>query len=318
MYTPVLFRHSFNIFRYLNLPNILGLTPAECAEKCGHHDLAQELRGETAASAAHDYQQPGTSGSLAEGEDGYLIPHPLPSNDYQVPNPKAMNSRSAIRVRSQVKPKTVSSSSDEFYQVPPTPVPLASTAPSLPCGSPGASVASSSPSSAATPPKFSMARPRQGGGYIQMLPPRKAMSEPKVDSNCFIPKSGSFSHFTSTAAVPPLPPSAVSREELIARYCGDPGQERRNSEAAHPRHRTSPPPYVRPGSTPPESGAGMAEADPRPGSLTPPCLPSSSRNIVIPASPCPGAATDSDSSPLEHFIHTDGELFLYSLSILFI
>ena len=207
--------------RYLKLPNLLGLTPAECAEKGGHLDLAQELRGQSPPSALHDYQYPSmsSSGALAEGEDGYLIPSfPVEADhDYQIPKQGARDKTPLI-----VKPKTISVSSDEFYQIPPTPVPLAATnLLSHACQSPGNSVTSSS----STPPKYRMGR---GFGYIEMLPPiRKAVSEPKTDkAQFFHPKSGSFSHFTATlSSRSPRAPGAVSREELIARYC----QERRPS-----------------------------------------------------------------------------------------
>ena len=289
--------------RYLKLPNLLGLTPAECAEKCGHHELAQELRGQSPTSALHDYQYPSLSSSnaLTEGEDGYLIPSSLPDHEYQIPSSFSKSVSSGKTPL--VKPKTISISSDEFYQIPPTPVPLAATVSRThPCQSPGNSVTSSS----STPPKYRMGR---GYGYIEMLPPiRKAVSEPKTDKTYFIhPKSGSFSHFTATLpSVTSRAPGAVSREELIARYCQE--KERKLSLDART---SSPPPYVRPGSSPP--GAGDAEEEgegghlaQRPGS-SPPVLVTS-QNIFIPGASCRVSVSDSDSSPLDHYVHTEPKL----------
>ena len=266
--------------------------------------MAQELRGQSPTSALHDYQYPSLSSSnpLNEGEDGYLIPSVLPTNEYQIPS--SFSKTGSGGKTPLVKPKTISISSDEFYQIPPTPVPLAATlSRSHPCQSPGTSVTSSS----STPPKYRMGR---GFGYIEMLPPiRKAVSEPKTDKAPFIhPKSGSFSHFTSTLpSASSRAPGAVSREELIARYCQE--KERKLSLDART---SSPPPYVRPGSSPPgtEEAENREEgdlSDQRPGS-SPPVL-HSSQNILIPgASSCRVSVSDSDSSPLEHYVHTDSKL----------
>ena len=150
----------------------------------------------------------------------------------------------------------------------------------------------------------------RGFGYIEMLPPiRKAVSEPKTDKTSFIhPKSGSFSHFTATLpSAAAKAPGAVSREELIARYCQE--KERKLSLDARTG---SPPPYVRPGSSPPgiENVEDQEEGDhcyQRPGS-SPPVL-HSSQNILIPgSSSCRVSISDSDSSPLDHFVHTDSKL----------
>ena len=289
--------------RYLKLPNLLGLTPAECAEKCGHHDLAQELRGQAPTSSHHDYQYPSLSSSnaLAEGEDGYLIPSSLPDHEYQIPS-SFTKTVSSVKTPF-VKPKTISISSDEFYQIPPTPIPLAATlSRSNPCQSPGHSMTSSS-----TPPKYRMGR---GFGYIEMLPPiRKAVSEPKTDKAPFIhPKSGSFSHFTATLpSAASKAPGAVSRDELIARYC----QERERKLSLDART-GSPPPYVRPGSSPPGievvgDGEEGDHSDQRPDSSPPVLL--TSQNIFIPgANSCRVSISDSDSSPLDHYVHTDSKL----------
>ena len=235
-----------------------------------------------------------SSSALNEGEDGYLIPSVLPVNEYQIPSSfSKIGSGGKTPI---VKPKTISISSDEFYQIPPTPVPLAATlSRSHPCQSPGTSVTSSS----STPPKYRMGR---GFGYIEMLPPiRKAVSEPKTDK-------ASFSHFTATLpSTSSRAPGAVSREELIARYCQE--KERKLSLDARTG---SPLPYVRPGSSPPgtEESEDRGEGDlrdQRPGS-SPPVL-HSSQNILIPgASACRVSVSDSDSSPLDHYVHTDSKL----------
>ena len=149
----------------------------------------------------------------------------------------------------------------------------------------------------------------RGFGYIEMLPPiRKAISEPKTDKAPFIhPKSGSFSHFTATLPSGSSRAGAVSREELIARYCQE--KERKLSLDARTG---SMPPYVRPGSSPPgtEDAEDRGESDlrdQRPGS-SPPVL-HSSQNILIPgASSCRVSISDSDSSPLDHYVHTDSKL----------
>ena len=206
--------------RYLNLPNILGLSPAECAEKHGYHSLAQELRGLTPAAPALASSSP----NVLEGEDGYLIPeisniHSF--SDYQIPqigNRPIQSSLYDKKCNVSAKSRLDSVSSDEFYQVPPAPVPLASTTsinnnyiPS----SPPQDTSSSLTSSSSTPPKYRISR--QGLGYIPMLAPiRKAVSDigPKSDSGIFVPKSGSFSHFTSTAATSP-----VRRDDFIAKFC---------------------------------------------------------------------------------------------------
>ena len=203
----------------LNLPNILGLSPAECAEKHGYHSLAQELRG--LAPAAPMSSLAASSPNVIEGEDGYLIPEIADNqsfSDYQIPQIGNRRIPSSYVEKCEAmasKSRLDSGSSDEFYQVPPAPVPLTSTSINnnyIPSSPPDTS--SSLTSSSSTPPKYRISR--QGLGYIPMLPPiRKALSDigPKSDSNIFVPKSGSFSHFTATATSP------VRRDELIAKFC---------------------------------------------------------------------------------------------------
>ena len=253
---------SLGYERYLNLPNILGFNPAEIAEKSGHHSLGQELRG--AMPAGHEYQYPSLGlglGKVREGEDGYLLPHGDTTqyfqHDYQLPG---------------VPPDK--SGRDDFYQVPPAPVPLPARK------SPPASTSSSSSS----PPKM------RHVGYLPMMPPlRKAMSEPRPDNSMFIPKSGSFSHFTCTKRVksksstasqdPKL--SILSCSELIETYCKDDTERR-------------------PESTPPSLGCHIAETVP-PTPATPPTPPTPPVNIDKNSN----FASQEQSSPLQHFVHTE-------------
>ena len=254
---------SLGYHRYLSLPNILGLNPAEIAEKSGHLSLGQELRG-AMPGPRHEYQYPSLAlGPVREGEDGYLLPHcdttQYFEHEYQVPG---------------VPPdKLKSDQPDDFYQVPPAPIPL-----------PARKFTSNSPASSgsagSTPPNYRMRNPV---GYLPMMPPlRKAMSEPRSDNSMFIPKSGSFSHFTSTRggkskspADTPDPQHAVmSHRDLIQTYCQLQESKRR------------------PESTPPDLDSH------RPVSPTAPVRIETNHSST-------SASSRQQSSPLEHFVHTD-------------
>ena len=240
--------------RYLNLPNILGLNPAEIAEKNGHHSLGQELRGVMPAGQ-HEYQYPSLGlGAVREGEDGYLLPLGNTTqyfeHDYQVPGVP-----------------TDRGQGEDFYQVPPAPIPFPARKASY--TSPAPSITSSSSS---TPPKM---RP---SGYLPMLPQpqlRKAKSEPRADNSMFIPKSGSFSHFTSikggrskSAASPDPKLTILSSTELIETYCREESQRR-------------------PESTPPTLDCHILES-----------LPVNIQKMS-------DSVSQDQSSPLEHFVHTE-------------
>ena len=132
-----------------------------------------------------------------------------------------------------------------------------------------------------------------------MLPPiRKASSdlENKSKSTFDIPKSGSFSHFTSTATT--MKPS----EQLIKKYCLGKDDSSKNPNI----------PLIRPCSTPPDSSGLVSKEDRdqerRPES-SPPVL-FSSQNIFIPVNDGDrrDSNTNDDSSPLDHYVHTDGKL----------
>jgi hypothetical protein len=249
---------SLGYERYLNLPNILGLNPAEIAEKSGHHSLGQELRG-SMPGQRHEYQYPSLGlGAVREGEDGYLLPHGDTTqyfeHEYQLPGV----------IKEKINP-------DDFYQVPPAPIPLpVRKSVSI---SPAASMSSSSGS---TPPNYRM----RNAGYLPMMPPlRKAMSEPRAENSMLIPKSGSFSHFTSTKGGKPKSTSAcldpklsiLSCSELIETYCKDESQRR-------------------PESTPPTLGCHMEAMSSTPAVRI-------ERNH--------SKASQDQSSPLEHYVHTD-------------
>jgi len=268
--------------RYLTLPNLLGLTPAECAEKNGHHSLAQKLRTQVSASSMHEYQYP-TLGAhkIIEGEDGYLLPQGPGNQSF---GGKAQSEYLPVDPQNKVR----DGDPDDFYQVPPAPVPLKTN---QNCASLGTSLSSSN----STPPKLRMSG--QGGGYIEMLPPiRKASSdlEPKSKSTFDIPKSGSFSHFTSNSTT--MKPS----EQLIKKYCLGKSDSSKNQI----------PSYIRPFSTPPESNGSSEERDQekRPESSPPVLL--SSQNIFIPVTTSDMIDSNEDSSPLEHYVHTDGSVHL--------
>jgi len=235
---------SLGYQKYLSVPNILGLTPPECAEKSGYHPLAQELRGRLPPQ--HEYQYP--SVGCVEGEDGYLMPcqstadQQVPDldyqnviHDYQVPAtplpPKYADlfPPKLIPIQEKFpecdsKPVSPRFSSEDFYQVPPTPIPLV-LAPGISKVSPSSSSPSDSSISIPTPPSNRLS----AASYLPMVPPlqKKAMSEPRPSPHFPIPKSGSFSHFTNSysekvLAQGPIPPkAAMSREELIKTFCQD-------------------------------------------------------------------------------------------------
>ena len=104
---------------------------------------------------------------------------------------------------------------------------------------------------------------------------KKAMSEqPRSDgSECFHSKSGSFSHFTNQGV---SSSSVQSREELIAKYCPD----------------------SRPGSTTPHNDSPPPVYIPRNNDSPPP--------VYIPHNNDSSESTN--SSPLDHFVHTDPHL----------
>ena len=271
--------------RYINLPNIQGLTPLDLAERHGDTGLVRILKNHLLNLTLSSHQYPVTrprSNTLLEDADGYLIPHTL--EDIVSGHRTVEDTGPGHRL----KQRHVSlSSAEEFYQRPPTPRPLTvsvcsiatGTTASITSGSPpGASITSSTSSSSST-----KSRP---AGYIKMVsaPLKKAMSEPRSEAECFIPKSGSFSHFTMTNK---KPGSALSREELIAKYC-------RDNDDPHTRADTSPVTSVhddsRPESTPPDMGSHHH-----------------SDNISIPHHHH-HETQDSDSSPLDHYVHTDPHL----------
>lgn len=270
--------------RYINLPNIQGLTPLDLAERHGDTGLVRMLKNHLLNLTLSSHQYPVTrprSNTLLEDADGYLIPHTL--EDIVSGHRTVEDTGPGHRL----KQRHVSlSSAEEFYQRPPTPRPLTVSVCSIATGTtasttsgspPGASITSSTSSSSSTKCR--------SAGYIKMVsaPLKKAMSEPRSEAECFIPKSGSFSHFTMTNK---KPGSALSREELIAKYC-------RDNDDPHTRADTSPVTSVhddsRPGSTPPDLGSHHH-----------------SDNISIPHHH--HETQDSDSSPLDHYVHTDPHL----------
>jgi len=303
---------SLGYDKYLTVPNILGLTPPECAEKSGYHSLAQELKGNLPAQ--HEYQYPGLG--CVEGEDGYLLPSNSPDqqvpeiessnvlHEYQVPNtplppkyadlfpPKLVpiqekSPESDFKTVSQLVPKEDPSN---FYQVPPSPVPVSVPVPEISKICPSSDSPSDSSSTISISPTRLCAT-----SYLPMEPPmlRKAMSEPKQSPRFTIPKSSSFSHFSGSysdkvLAQGPIPP-AMSREELIRTFCQDT-------------------PQSRPGSTPPSLQSENLDQTPtvRPES-TPPdieyCAVTSSA-IGIPARK-QNNVHQSGESPLEHHVHID-------------
>ena len=271
--------------RYINLPNIQGLTPLDLAERHGDTGLVRMLKNHLLNLTLSSHQYPVTrprSNTLLEDADGYLIPHTL--EDIVSGHRTVEDTGPGHRL----KQRHVSlSSAEEFYQRPPTPRPLTVSVCSIATGTtasttsgspPGASITSSTSSSSSTKCR--------SAGYIKMVsaPLKKAMSEPRSEAECFIPKSGSFSHFTMTNK---KPGSALSREELIAKYC-------RDNDDPHTRDDTSPATSVhddsRPESTPPDLGSHHH-----------------SDNISIPHHHHHDTQ-DSDSSPLDHYVHTDPHL----------
>jgi len=290
---------SIGYTRYLGVPNLVGLVPAECAEQAGHRKLAQELE-----PGSHEYQYPEypqyqpVSSPLLEGEDGYLLPTiPPPAasghspkldsnyqnvfNEYQTPSqlhgPSSLgpiNENSQTIAESIGKAKESEVTQFELYQVPPTPVPLLRPRP------PAIATASTPPPARRS--SFKPPQPRlSADSYIPMQPTpplRKAMSEPRSRDVFPIPKSGSFSHFTvggdrNTAG------SAMSRHELIEKFC-----------------REKPDLAGRPGSTPPSLSLPDQDTSPHIA------IPKKKEDLVnLYVSSCSAAS----SSPLEHHIHTE-------------
>jgi len=329
---------SLGYKKYLSVPNILGLTPPECAEKSGYHTLAQELRG--CLPPQHEYQYP--SVGCVEGEDGYLLPsnsidQQVPNLEYQnvcheyqventalppqyadlfPPTPK-LNSIQEQFPESDSKPVSPRFSGEDpshFYQVPPSPVPVSILVP-LPAISKISPSCSDSPSdsssSISTSPSTSMST-----SYLPMVPPtlRKSVSEPKPSPMFPISKAGSFSHFSSNlsekmpgqGALPLLP--HPSREELIKTFCQDTPQPRPGST----------PPYIQSGvDYPPPSSTPPSPYRPpdRPGS-TPPNTDyyqhyaATSHSIGIPELELHKEdqvwkREKGDGSPLDHHVHDD-------------
>jgi len=306
--------------KYLSVPNILGLTPPECAEKSGYHALAQELRG--CLPPQHEYQYP--SVGCVEGEDGYLLPsrpedQQVPDQDYQnqchdcqvpsTPLPPKYTELIPPKLNSiqekfpefdskSVSQRFTQEDPSSFYQIPPSPIPV--IVPSPPEVSKVDSNKSPSDSSSLlpTPPTTRLS----ATSYLTMAPPvlKKAMSEPRPVP-CFpIPKSGSFSNFSSSYSdqvlaegpIPPIPHSAMSREELIKTFC----QDRPGSTPPYLSHGDTPPPSylsTRPESTPPDY------FDIHPSAATSP-------SVGIPSAELgSGRKVDDDGSPLDHHVHTD-------------
>merc|ERR1719186_1453069 len=164
-----------------------------------------------------------------------------------------------------------------------------------------------------------------------MVPPlKKAMSEPRSAHSFSIPKSGSFSHFTTSysdkvLAEGPTPPSntAMSREELIKKFCQEDVQVRPEST----------PPFLLPDHldpTPPMDTPSNNNPPPRPDS-TPPNInyyqnqpTPMSPSIIIPSRSGSFSSTSGsvrvnlqsetemalEGSPLDHHVNTDGVVYL--------
>merc|ERR1719186_1306851 len=124
--------------------------------------------------------------------------------------------------------------------------------PALPISIVCPSTSSPSDSTRSTPPQHRLS----GSSYLPMVPPlKKAMSEPRSAHSFSIPKSGSFSHFTTSysdkvLAEGPTPPSntAMSREELIKKFCQEVVHIRPESTPPFllPEHRDATPPMDAP------------------------------------------------------------------------
>jgi len=327
---------SLGYKKYLSVPNILGLTPPECAEKSGYHTLAQELRG--CLPPQHEYQYP--SVGCVEGEDGYLLPsnstdQQVPDleyqnvcHEYQSPNNTALPPQYAdlfppklIPIQEKfpesdskpVSPRFSEEDSSNFYQVPPSPVPVSISVPPPEISKTPPSCSDSpsdSSSSISTSPSANLST-----SYLPMVPPtlRKAVSEPKPSAMLPISKSGSFSHFSSNysekvlgqGAIPLLP--HPSREELIKTFCQDTPHSRPGStppfiqsEMDYPPPYTTPPfhPPDRPGSTPPNTDYYQHYA-------------ANNHSIGIPGVGLHSGdqllkwENEDGSSPLDHHVHDD-------------
>ena len=337
---------SLGYQKYLGVPNILGLTPPECAEKSGYHTLAQELRGRLPPQ--HEYQYP--SVGCVEGEDGYLMPS-QPQPDQQVPDLDYQNVCHEYQMPSTplppkyadlfppklipilekypesdskpVSPRFSPEDPSNFYQVPPTPVPLLS-APKVSKVSPSSSSPSDSTSSTNTPPTHRLS----ASSYLPMVPPplRKTMSEPRPVPTFPIPKSGSFSHFTTSYSDKvPLPVPAMSREELIKTFCQD-IQVRPDStppslqpeDLDPPAPIGTPPSYnppPRPDSTPPNIDYYQNHSS---ESAMSPSIGIPPRSQTFSSKPAPvrvrletETELGSEGSPFDHHVHTDtGKVYL--------
>ena len=295
-----------------------------------------------------------------EGEDGYLLPSlsankstTTPSlsdmyyqnvcNDYQVPNPLPPKLNTGVGElqppklvpiiekfpesdSKPVSPRLPPEDPSNFYQVPPTPVPLI-PAPPICKVSPFISSVSTP-----TPPQHRLS----GGSYLPMVPPlRKTKSEPRSAPSFTIPKSGSFSHFTTKYSDKVLAESitpaatAMSREELIKIYCQE---EQSRPESTPPSLENKDPPLI--SGTPPN----IINQPPRPDS-TPPNInyyQNQEQSCIL--SHCIGIPSRSDSfssaaggirvqleseteqsnrgSPLDHHVHTDTGITLLLFVIL--
>jgi len=321
---------SLGYKKYLSVPNILGLTPPECAEKSGYHTLAQELRG--CLPPQHEYQYPNVG--CVEGEDGYLIPSH--STDQLVPHMEYQNVCQEYQVSNNslppkyadlfppklnpikekfpecdskpVSPRFVGEDPSLFYQVPPSPVPISMSVPPPEISkiSPSSSDAPSESSSCmSTSPSTNLST-----SYLPMMVPptlRKSVSEPRPSSRFPISKSGSFPHFSSNYSDNVLGQGPIllphpSREELIKTFCQDIPQPRPGStppsilsDMGNPPLYTTPPSHLpeRPDSTPPNTDYYQHYA-------------ASSHSIGIPTLEDQlQEGRREDGSPLDYHIHND-------------
>jgi len=217
--------------KYLSIPNIIGLTPPECAEKSGYHSLAQELRGQIPPN--HEYQYP--SFNCLEGEDGYLMPSVIPTCNQNLTNQNFENvedkanmiSTSGTAKQTDMQFDKIQDSfeqsslnSSDFYQVPPAPVPLVPPAPNILQTS--LSSDSLSESSGSTP----VAKP-PADCYLLMepAPVRKSLSESRSVGSFPISNSSSLSRFKDEASDNSeghISGAVMSRDELIKTISNQP------------------------------------------------------------------------------------------------
>ena len=113
---------EFLYIRFLKVPNILGLTPAECADRAGHPALARQLREHRPPQqpcSDPDVVEAKEKRSLHEGSDGYLLPSlVLSEEEIKVPQGQLQASVKAVE--------------EDWYRVPPRPSPIQ---PYMVCGS---------------------------------------------------------------------------------------------------------------------------------------------------------------------------------------